>query len=67
MPRCGIFSHCDAGSHILFPTITLKMDDSRDFIVSYKPIIDPDDVEFDYVEPICSSARVMQTRSSLHC
>ena len=48
-------------AHILCSLpFALRVDDNSNFIVNYKPITDPNDVKFDYVKPIHSSARIMQ-------
>ena len=44
MPGCGTFSHHDAGSFIQFPEFMLQVDDSKDYLVSYKPIANPYDM-----------------------
>ena len=64
MPGCGTFSHHDVGSFILFPDFMLQVDDSHDYLLSYKPIENPHEVWYDYVEPRDHSARPVQTRSS---
>ena len=44
MPGCGTFSHHDVGSFILFPDFMLQVDDSHDYLVSYKPVKNPHEV-----------------------
>ena len=51
LPGCGTFSHFDSGSFVLFPTFSLRVDDSVDHMLSYRSIGRAPHVPCDYVEP----------------
>ena len=38
MEGCGFFSHHDSGAFLLFPTFTIKVDDSVDCLLNFKAI-----------------------------
>ena len=38
MPGCGYISQFGVGSFILFPTFIVKVDDSEDNLVTFKPV-----------------------------
>ncbi len=51
MPGCGTFSHFDVGSFILFPSFSLRVDNSVDNLVSYRSIGRLSSPRIDYAEP----------------
>ena len=57
MPGCGLFSYCGWGSFILFPNFSLQVDDTKDFLVSYKSIGRGYYKSLDYAQLRIASAR----------
>ena len=57
MPGCGIVSYSGLGSFILFPGFCLQVDDTQDFLLSYKSIGRGRYKTLDYAQPRVPSAR----------
>lgn len=51
MPGCGYFSHFEIGSYILFPDFVIKVDDSKDNLISFQSIGLNKVSKLDYAEP----------------
>jgi len=51
MPGCGFFSHHDSGAFLFFPHFTLKIDDTEDCILNFKPIGKTPTSPIDYAQP----------------
>ena len=51
MAGCGYFSHFEIGSYILFPDFVIKVDDSKDNLISFKSIGLSKVNQLDYAEP----------------
>jgi hypothetical protein len=60
MEGCGFYAHYNDGNFVLFPTFSLKVDESKDNLISYRPIGRNYIPHLDYAEkrhPSTSSAR----------
>lgn len=51
MDSCGFFSHHDSGAFLLFPDFAIKVDDSVDCLLNFKPIGRAPNTPPDYVKP----------------
>eukprot|EP00956_Cyclotella_meneghiniana_P012602 scaffold17913_cov36-Cyclotella_meneghiniana.AAC.1 len=51
MKGCGFFSHYDSGAFLLFPDFTIKVDDSVDNLLNFKPIGTQPSGPIEYAEP----------------
>jgi hypothetical protein len=51
MPGCAFFSHFDCGVFLLFPSFSIKIDDSEDCLVNFKAIGTRPSASLAYVEP----------------
>jgi hypothetical protein len=50
MEGCGFYAHYNDGNFVLFPTFSLKVDDSKDNLISYRPIGRSYITHLDYAE-----------------
>jgi len=55
MPGCGFFFHFDCGAFLLFPTFSVKVDDSEDCLVNFKAVGTRPLAPIDYAEPCDNS------------
>eukprot|EP00956_Cyclotella_meneghiniana_P014786 scaffold22287_cov36-Cyclotella_meneghiniana.AAC.1 len=51
MQGCGFFSHYDSGAFLLFPEFSVKVDDSVDCLLNFKPIGRNKSKPVEYAEP----------------
>eukprot|EP00956_Cyclotella_meneghiniana_P005594 scaffold7180_cov50-Cyclotella_meneghiniana.AAC.3 len=51
MKGCGFFSHYDSGAFLLFPHFSVKVDDSVDCLLNFKPIGTNKSKPVEYAEP----------------
>jgi hypothetical protein len=64
MEGCGFYAHYNDGNFVLFPTFSLQVDDSKDNLISYKPIGRQHIEVLHYAERRCSPPSSARPASS---